>query len=62
MGENAPFWIGIIGTLIALAVFANGWRIRNQGRTGASLGCAHMLLAVLFIPMIWWIILTLLPG
>lgn len=62
MESSYPTLIGIIGTIIALGFFANGWRMRSRGRAGSALGCAHMIMALLFIPMIWWIILRLLPG
>ncbi len=62
MGENIPIIIGIAGTLTALFVFVNGWRMRAKGDQGRTLGGLHMLMAALFIPMIWWIILVLMPG
>jgi len=62
MGGNAPIIIGIVGTLVALYVFFNGWRLRKSGADGHTLGGLHMLMAVLFIPMIWWIILVLMPS
>lgn len=59
-----PTLIGIIGTLLALAVSANGWRLaRGAGGTrGAVLGRLHVWLGVLFIPLVWFIILVLIPG
>lgn len=57
-----PFWIGLGGTLLALAVFANGWRIARIGGTGRTMGRLHMLIAPLFIGVIWFIILRLMPG
>ncbi len=54
--------VGIVGTVLAVLVFVNGWRMRKSGRSGAALGCAHMVLAVIFVPMIWWIINNLLTA
>ncbi|QIG54018.1 hypothetical protein G6N82_07505 [Altererythrobacter sp. BO-6] len=59
-----PTLIGIIGTLLALAVSANGWRLARGagGNRGAVLGRLHIWLGVLFIPLVWFIILVLIPG
>lgn len=57
-----PVWIGIAGTLMAAAVFANGWRIARLGGTGRAMGRMHMWIAPLFVGVIWFIILRLMPG
>lgn len=59
-----PFWIGIVGTLLALAVSANGWRLARGagGDRAAMLGRLHIWLGALFIPLVWYIILALIPG
>lgn len=59
-----PTLIGIVGTLLALAVSANGWRLARGagGHRGAVLGRLHIWLGVLFIPLVWFIILVLIPG
>ncbi len=57
-----PVWIGIAGTLLALAVFANGRRIARLGGNGRAMGRLHMWIAPLFVGVIWFIILRLMPG
>ena len=57
-----PVWIGIAGTLLAIAVFFNGRRIPKQSVTGRVMGRLHMIVAPLFIGVIWFIILRLMPG
>ncbi|KLI64551.1 hypothetical protein [Aurantiacibacter marinus] len=62
MDGNTPIIIGVLGTLAALFVFVNGWRMRRKGDQGRTLGGLHMLMAVLFVPMTWWIIMVLMPA
>lgn len=61
MPTGAPFWIGIAGTLLALAMFVNGWRLVRLGRHARGMGRVHMFTAPLLIFFMWFIILRLMP-
>ena len=61
-----PIWIGAIGTALALVIIINALRtIRktSQGRGGGrGLMIIYLVMAVMFIGVIWLIILRLMPG
>lgn len=54
----APIWIGIAGTVLALAFIGNG--VRNvMGPEGhaANAGRLHIGMAVIFLPILWLVVL-----
>ncbi len=54
--------IGIVGTLLALGAIVFGIRMqRSPERGGAFLGPLYMLFGLIFIPVIWFMILVLMP-
>lgn len=59
-----PVWIGVVGTVLALAVSANGWRLSRVAgdNRSAVLGRLHVWLGALFIPLIWFMIIVLIPD
>lgn len=57
-----PFWIGVVGTVIALLVLANAVRLGMRAEGGSTIARLHAIMAVLFIGVIWFIILRLLPA
>ena len=51
-------WIGIIGTLVALAFVINGIRHIRAGEGHlANAGRLHIVMAVLFVPVMWLVVL-----
>jgi len=55
--------VGYIGTILAVIAIVYGARMmRSPERGGGILGPAYMLFGALFVPVIWFIILVLLPG
>lgn len=54
--------IGILGTLLAFGAIIFGFRMqRSPERGGGFLGPLYMLFGLIFIPVIWFMILVLLP-
>jgi hypothetical protein len=52
-------WVGIIGTLVALAFVLNGMRhIRAGEGHMANAGRLHIAVAVMFVPVLWLVVLT----
>lgn len=50
-------WIGLAGTILALAFVANGWRHIKAGEGHlANAGRLHIIMASLFIPLLWMIV------
>ncbi len=47
-----PIWIGIGGTILAIAVFLNGYRLSQDGGQRRRLGQFHMLLAPAFVVLL----------
>ena len=47
-----PIWIGIGGTILAIAVFLNGYRLFQDGGQRRRLGQFHMLLAPAFVVLL----------
>ncbi len=53
------FWIGIVGTIVALAYLANGIRLsRGPEGHGANAGRLHIVMAGIFLPVLWGIVLV----
>lgn len=54
----APLWIGIAGTVLALAFLGNGFRlvVGPQGHA-ANAGRLHIIMAAIFLPILWLIVL-----
>ncbi|EAQ28818.1 hypothetical protein NAP1_14503 [Erythrobacter sp. NAP1] len=51
-------WVGIGGTLVALAFVANGIRHIRRGEGHlANAGRLHIAMATLFIPVLWLIVI-----
>nr|WP_298931430.1 hypothetical protein [uncultured Erythrobacter sp.] len=47
-------WIGIIGTLLALAFAANGFRVMRAGHGHvANAGRLHIMIVAIFVPLLW---------
>ncbi|TRD11137.1 hypothetical protein FGU71_04235 [Erythrobacter insulae] len=47
-------WIGIIGTIVALAFAANGLRaVRAGPGHAANAGRLHMMMVIVFLPLLW---------
>jgi len=57
-----PVWIGVIGTILALAIIANAIRILRRTEDGRGLGMLHIIMTLLFVGVIWFIILNLIPA
>ena len=57
-----PIWIGILGTAIALFALFSAVRLIIRTRGASMIPKLHALIAVLFLGVIWFIILRLLPG
>ena len=54
--------VGIAGTLLAVIAFGYGIRMmRSPEHGGATLGPFYMAFAAIFVPVIWFIILVLMP-
>ena len=56
-----PFqiWVAIIGTLVALAFVANGVRHIKAGEGHlANAGRLHIMMVVLFVPVMWMVVLV----
>lgn len=53
-------WIGIIGTIVALAFAVNGVRVirAGDGHT-ARAGRLHILMVICFVPILWMIVLIM---
>lgn len=51
----AEYWIGIGGTLFALAFIFNGWRASRGDASGhaANAGRLHIVIALIFLPFLW---------
>lgn len=55
--------VGIVGTLVAMAMIVNAIRLGRSGKTGVSaFAQIQILMALIFIPLVWYMILVLLPG
>ena len=51
-------WVGIIGTIVALAFVANGIRHIRAGEGHlANAGRLHIMMAGLFLPVLWLVVL-----
>ena len=51
-------WVGIAGTLVALAFVINGVRHIRKGEGHlANAGRLHIAMSVLFVPVLWLIVL-----
>lgn len=51
-------WVGIIGTLVAIGFVANGIRhIRKGDGHRANAGRLHIMMAIMFVPVMWLIVL-----
>ncbi len=57
-----PFWIGIVGTLIALVIIGNALRTMRKNDKGHGLMMIYIVMAAMFIGVIWFIILRLMPA
>ena len=61
-----PIWIGAIGTGLALVIIVSALRtIRKSGNKrggGRGLMMIYLIMALMFIGVIWFIILRLMPG
>lgn len=56
-GLAAPLWIGIAGTIFALAFIGNGMRLA-MGPEGhaANAGRLHVFMAAVFLPILWLVV------
>ncbi|MEM8725905.1 MAG: hypothetical protein AAGE86_10330 [Pseudomonadota bacterium] len=48
-------WIGIAGTVFAMAFLFNGWRMSRGDQSGhaANAGRLHIVVAIAFLPFLW---------
>ncbi len=48
-------WIGIAGTIFALAFIFNGWRSSRGDQSGhaANAGRLHIVMGLVFLPFLW---------
>ncbi len=53
-------WIGIIGTLFALAFLYKGWRASRGDAAGhaANAGRLHIIIAIAFLPFLWMAVIA----
>lgn len=57
-----PFWIGVVGTLIALAIIGKAMLTMRGQQKGRGLMLMYTIMAAMFIGVIWFIILQLMPA
>ena len=57
-----PFWIGVVGTLIALAIIGKAMLTMRVQQKGRGLMLMYTIMAAMFIGVIWFIILKLTPA
>lgn len=57
-----PFWIGVLGTIMAAIMFVGAVRMLLQQRGNSTIAKLYALMALLFVGMIWFIILQLIPA
>ena len=57
-----PFWIGVVGTLIALAIIGKAMLTMRGQQKGRGLMLMYTIMAAMFIGVIWFIILKLMPA
>ncbi len=57
-----PFWIGVVGTLIALAIIGKAMLTMRVQQKGRGLMLMYTIMAAMFIGVIWFIILKLMPA
>lgn len=57
-----PFWIGVVGTLIALAIIGQAMLTMRGQQKGRGLMLMYTIMAAMFIGVIWFIILKLMPA
>lgn len=51
-------WIGIIGTIFALAFIGNGVRqVMGPAGHAANAGRLHIFIAALFLPILWLVVM-----
>lgn len=56
----AEYWIGIGGTVFALAFIINGWRASRGDASGhaANAGRLHMVMGIAFLPFLWMAVIS----
>ena len=57
-----PFWIGVVGTLIALTIIGKAMLTMRVQQKGRGLMLMYTIMAAMFIGVIWFIILKLMPA
>ena len=57
-----PFWIGVVGTLIALTIIGKAMLTMRVQQKGRGLMLMYTIMAAMFIGGIWFIILKLMPA
>ena len=57
-----PFWIGVVGTLIALAIIGKAMLTMRGQQKGRGLMLMYTIMAAMCIGVIWFIILKLMPA
>lgn len=62
MELSNPVWIGIVGTILALVIIGSALRTMRRNTKGGGLMKIYLIVAVMFIGVIWFIILRLMPA
>ena len=57
-----PFWIGIVGTIIALVIIGNALRTMRNSDKGKGLMLIYLIMGIMIIGVIWFIILRMMPS
>lgn len=52
-----PVWFGVGGTILAVAVFFNGFRLLEYGGDRRKMGMFHLAIAPAFVVMLWSILI-----
>jgi Na+/melibiose symporter-like transporter len=57
-----PFWIGVVGTIIALVIMGKTVQTIRGQQKGRGMMMMYAIMAVMIIGVIWFIILRLMPA
>ena len=57
-----PFWIGVVGTIIARVIIGKALHTLRTQPKGHGMMMMYAIMGMMFIGVIWFIILRLMPG
>ena len=57
-----PFWIGVVGTIIALVIIGKAVHTIRGQQKGRGMMMMYAIMAFMIIGVIWFIILRLMPA